>query len=178
MLIYTPNVHETWRFYSVECDEIPWYVKFRCFHLPEIPWYVKYQTPKNHWNSTVHEITDVEIVAKLPDTRKLQHVYCTKFDHTFNFHDIEKSDTAFLLHWYLTICFLVSIALHCISGTYLWGCSIILKMIFNSSDHSTIFITAPVLFTLTNCPTQEGKTQVLNRVTSFILKFKYRNKVW
>ena len=24
----------------------------------------------------VHEITDVEIVAKLPDTQKLQHVYC------------------------------------------------------------------------------------------------------
>ena len=35
---------------------------------------------------TVHEITDVEIVAKLPDTQKLQHVYCTNFDDTFNFH--------------------------------------------------------------------------------------------
>ena len=34
----------------------------------------------------VHEITDVEIVAKLPDTQKLQHVYCTNFDDTFNFH--------------------------------------------------------------------------------------------
>ena len=97
---------------------------------------------------------------------------------SISMHDIEKTDTAFSLHWYLTICFLVNIALHCISGTYLWGCSITLKMIFNSSDHSTIFITAPVLFTLTNCPTQEEKTQVLNRVTSFILKFKYRNKVW
>ena len=35
-------------------------------------------------------------------------------------HDIEKSDTAFLRHRYLTICFLVSIALHCILGAYLW----------------------------------------------------------
>ena len=59
---------------------------FECFHFPEIPWYVKYQGLKHHWNSTVHEITDVEIVAKLPDTRKLQHVYCPKFDDTFNFH--------------------------------------------------------------------------------------------
>ena len=25
-------------------------------------------------------------MAKLPDTRKLQHVYCTKFDDTFNFN--------------------------------------------------------------------------------------------
>ena len=41
---------------------------------------------KHHWNSTVHEITDVEIEAKLPDTRKLQHVYSTKFDDTFNFY--------------------------------------------------------------------------------------------
>ena len=48
------------------------------------------------------------------------------------------------------------------------GCSIILKMIFNSS--------APVLFTLTNCPTHEGKTQVLNRVTSFIVKFKIQEQ--
>ena len=183
ILICTPNVHETWRFYSVvriptSSDEIPWYVKFPVFSLARDSMVRVISHTQKPGNSTVHEITDVEIVAKLPDTRKLQHVYCTKFDHTFNFHDIEKSDTAFLLHWYLTICFLVSIALHCISGTYLWGCSIILKMIFNSSDHSTIFITAPVLFTLTNCPTHEGKTQVLNRVTSFILKFKYRNKVW
>ena len=60
---------------------------FECFLFPEIPWYVKYQGLKHHWNSTVHDdITDVEIVAKLPDTRKLQHVYCTKFDDTFNFH--------------------------------------------------------------------------------------------
>ena len=159
------KLHDTW--------------SFECFHFPAIPWYVKYQGLKHYWNSMGHEITDVEIVAKLPDTRKLQHVYCTKFDDTFNFH------AWYWKKWYrlFTRVFtesaisLVSIALHCISGTYLWGCSIILKMIFNSSDHSTIFITAPVLFTLTNCPTHEGKTQVLNRVTSFILKFKYRNKV-
>ena len=72
-------------------------------------------------------------------------------------------------------------ALHFIAfqGLFLWGCSIILKMIFNSSDHFTIFITAPVSSTLSNCPTHEENTnfKVLNRVTSFILKFKYRNKV-
>ena len=32
-------------------------------------------------------ITNVEILAKLPGTRRLQqHVHCTKFDDTFNFH--------------------------------------------------------------------------------------------
>ena len=79
-------------------------------------------------------------------------------------HDIEKSDTALL---------------HCISGTYLWGCSIILKMIFNSSYHSTIFIIASVSFTLRvrNCPTHKGKTKLLNRVTSFIFKFNTEIKL-
>ena len=89
---------------------------FRCFHLPEIPWYVKYQTLKNHWNSTVHEITDVEIVAKLPDTRKLQHVYWSEFDDTFNFYawSIEKVippfysiDTSRYVSW-LTLHFISS----------------------------------------------------------------------
>ena len=31
---YNPNLHDTWRLYSVECDEIPRYVKFRVFSLP------------------------------------------------------------------------------------------------------------------------------------------------
>ena len=146
--------------------------------------------PKFHgtWDTRDSNTTEIPRFMKLPMLKSWQNSLIRENCNTFivlnstilsiSMHDIEKSDTAFLLHWYLTICFLVSFALHCISGTYLWGCSIILKMIFNSSDHSTIFITAPVLFTLTNCPTQEGKTQVLNRVTSFILKFKYRNKVW
>ena len=34
----------------------------------------------------VHEITGVEIVAKLPDTQKFHHVYCTNFGDIFNFH--------------------------------------------------------------------------------------------
>ena len=152
---------------------------FECFHFPEIPWYVKYQGLKHHWNSTVHEIADVEIVTKLPDTRKLQHVYCTKFDDTFNLH------AWYWKKWYRLLTPLIPHDMfpgqHCTSLHFrdlFVGLQYYTEMIFNSSDHSTIFITAPVLFTLTNCPTQEGKTQVLNRVTSFILKFKYRNKVW
>ena len=149
-----------------------------------------FTSPKFHgtWNTRDSNTTGIPRFMKLPMLKSWQNSLIRQNCNTFivlnstilsiSMHDIEKTDTAFTLHWYLTICSLVSIALHCISGTYLWGCSIILKMIFNSSDHSTIFITAPVLFTLTNCPTQEGKTQVLNRVTSFILKFKYRNKVW
>ena len=159
--------HDTWSFW--------------CFHLPEIPWYVKYQTLKT---------TGIPRFIKLPMLKLWQNSLIRENCSTFivlnstilliSMHDIEKRDTAFLLHWYLTICFLVSIALHCISGTFLWGCSIILKMIFNSSDHFTIFFTAPASSTLSNCSTHEGNTnyKVLNRVTSFILKFKYRNKVW
>ena len=33
---YTSNVHETWRFFYVECDEIPWYVRFPVFSLARI----------------------------------------------------------------------------------------------------------------------------------------------
>ena len=67
-----PNIYETWRFHSVECDEIPRYVKFPVFSLARNSMVGETQKPlKNHWNSTVHEIIDVEIVAKLPDTRKL-----------------------------------------------------------------------------------------------------------
>ena len=91
ILICTPNVHETWRFYSVvriptSSDEIPWYVKFPVFSLARDSMVRVISHTQKPGNSTVHEITDVEIVAKLPDTRKLQHVYCTKFDDTFNFH--------------------------------------------------------------------------------------------
>ena len=67
-----PNIYETRRFHSVECDEIPRYVKFPVFSLARNSMVGETQKPlKNHWNSTVHEIIDVEIVAKLPDTRKL-----------------------------------------------------------------------------------------------------------
>ena len=96
-------------------------------------------------------------------------------------HDIEKSDTAFLLHWYLTI--IMFPGQHCTSlyfRDFFVGLQYYTEMIFNSSDHFTIFITAPVSCTLSNGPTHEENTnfKVLNWVTSFILKFKYRNKVW
>ena len=83
----------------------------RCFHLREITWYVNYQTLKNHWNLQF---------MKLPMLKLWQNSLIRKNCSTFivltstilsiSMHDIEKRDTAFLLHRHLTICFLVSIA--------------------------------------------------------------------
>ena len=81
---YNPNLHDTWRLYSVECDEIPRYVKFRVFSLPrnsmvrEIP---GTQTPLEFHGSWNYRCWNR---SKTP--WKLQQVCCTKFDDTFNFH--------------------------------------------------------------------------------------------
>ena len=64
MLIYTPNVHIAWRFYSVECDEIPWYVKFRVFTLAR--------------NSMVREISDTQKPLEFHGSWNYQSWNCGK----------------------------------------------------------------------------------------------------
>ena len=99
--------------------------------------------PKFHgtWNIRDSKTTGIPRFMKLSMLKLWQNSLIRENCNTFivlnstilsiSMHDFEKVILPF--H---------SIERHCISGTYLWGCSIILKMIFNSSYRSNIFITA------------------------------------
>ena len=103
---------------------------------------VKILLCRMRWNSMILEISSVFTCLKFHGTWNTRDSKSLEFHEllmlklwqnfmirgncstpilSISMHDIEK----FLLQWYLTICFLVSIALHCILLAYLWGCSII-----------------------------------------------------
>ena len=79
-----------------------------------------FTSPKFHgtWNTRDSNTTGIPRFMKLPMLKSWQNSLIRENCNTFiilnstilsiSMHDIEKSDTAFLLHWYLTICFLPS----------------------------------------------------------------------